>query len=111
MDSQIEETGEPPSKKLKKQDDGSSAGREGFEPVAAASTVSIRLVDVAKGGVESLDYSFHPEYMHQIFGEEEEINGYSGLNVQITMDVNTFYSHVGWLRETEIRLCICLFVE
>lgn len=82
---------EHPSKKMKIHDDGHE---EIFEPLSAASVISVRLMDLARGGEESLDYVFHPEYIHQIFGEDEEINGYSGLRVQIFIDANSFFSHV-----------------
>lgn len=88
-------------KRPKTQDSHLNPPDNPFEPIAATSAISIHLVDpdLGKCGdaahcTTSAVTTFNPEYTHQVFGNEEEIKGYKGLEVVVLLDTNTFYSQV-----------------
>lgn len=93
---------EPAFKRPKTQQYQHDPSQHAFQPIEASSAISIRLVDpdAGLGGPDAAQCrttevcTFNPELTHQVFGHEEEIKGYKGLQVVVQLDANSFYSQV-----------------
>ncbi|GMH38592.1 hypothetical protein BSKO_06476 [Bryopsis sp. KO-2023] len=85
---------EPEAKRLKL--DEGTMQQSGAPTVPASEVIAIHLVDASrdKTACSAESEPFHPEFTHQVFGNDETITGYEGLTVDIFLDAKTFYSRV-----------------
>eukprot|EP00794_Sanderia_malayensis_P003757 gene3757-4279_t len=60
----------------------------------ANDVINMKLV-TSKDDIEDPDNSFQPEMSHQIFGENESIFGYKGLNVKIYCHAGSLLTYLG----------------
>ena len=66
-------------------------GRLSDEWVADANECStIAFLDAAQEAADVEAFSCHPEFTHQLFGEEERIQGYRGLRLRLRLSQRSF---------------------